>query len=801
MKTGCPATSVARWLSVLLTCLGPIAVPKAEAALEGGYLKPDTSAATIQRHARGQPQPLWRVGVGQYYVEDLTALDADHLLVGLKSMDRGLPNGESLLLERATGQVIWRMQRVKTGQYAPLFASENTLLVRLDGPKQRGLLGIDLATGLERWRNLSKDELLGIFAELASGTVVPVARTSRGMESLALRIDSGQTAWAHLSVLKDRDAAPAAPVQIGNSLLVSSEHLQCLGLKDGAVLWSRPDINLSADDPPPQGTGELVFIARGKRLLGLAVTTGKTKWERKVDTRPTNLYPLGETLYVRGEAPFQDEQHRFSVDLPANWSLIDKPHEAVFRFHDSRTRAFMVLAYLSSVETIDSALEVPYAAVKQLAAESLRRHGAEEEHEGGLTRVWRTYTHELKVENEREPVLSCVGAVRADHGKALSFLGYIPGYLPDKVIPEIKRAFQSIQLDGPAATASVAERWRARGSPIGEGSCELAAYAQADGERRWGRLTPEPTISNLLERDGRLYAASSTTVFCFQVTDGKPGFAVDLTQTGRAFPVRLHLFENRVAFVGELIIAGLDATTGEKAYVHGFTPLSESTSLNGLDQLIPASEYMRAGISSLTPQESIFSTIAGLSGAESARYQNLANTYSRQASYHRSMGQSDQATTSAFKANLAARSAKWEADLAFAQSLLGVADTLLKALRIRLWQRHYEDLLGRQQLFRRSILLADQRLDSGVFAGRTHRLLSFSGDGDFATLAVVHLASGQRRDVILSPTYLDYGLWNLVDWERGLVFHHGWVSILPITNMANLWLSAHGGRCGPSKAI
>ncbi len=38
---------------------------------------------------------------------------------------------------------------------------------------------------------------------------------------------------------------------------------------------------------------------------------------------------------------------------------------------------------------------------------------------------------------------------------------------------------------------------------------------------------------------------------------------------------------------------------------------------------------------------------------------------------------------------------------------------------------------------------------------------------------MIHLPTGRRTDTYLSPAYLDYGLWNLVDFEKGVVYHHG----------------------------
>ena len=99
--------------------------------------------------------------------------------------------------------------------------------------------------------------------------------------------------------------------------------------------------------------------------------------------------------------------------------------------------------------------------------------------------------------------------------------------------------------------------------------------------------------------------------------------------------------------------------------------------------------------------------------------------------------------------------------------------TLWEMFRIRGWVRYYRNFLTRQQLYRRSIISAYTSGETRDFVHRPHRRLDLSGDGDFATVTVIHLPTGIRRTTTLSPNYLNYGLWNYIDYERGLAVHHG----------------------------
>ena len=41
------------------------------------------------------------------------------------------------------------------------------------------------------------------------------------------------------------------------------------------------------------------------------------------------------------------------------------------------------------------------------------------------------------------------------------------------------------------------------------------------------------------------------------------------------------------------------------------------------------------------------------------------------------------------------------------------------------------------------------------------------------TGSVIHLPTGRRRETLLSPQYLSYGLWNLINFEKGMVYYNG----------------------------
>jgi hypothetical protein len=75
--------------------------------------------------------------------------------------------------------------------------------------------------------------------------------------------------------------------------------------------------------------------------------------------------------------------------------------------------------------------------------------------------------------------------------------------------------------------------------------------------------------------------------------------------------------------------------------------------------------------------------------------------------------------------------------------------------------------LAMHRFLRQTILASYDVAEEGDYVFRPDTRGSFSG------ITVVHLPTGASRHYDLSPSYQDYGLWNLVDFQKGIVYHHG----------------------------
>jgi outer membrane protein assembly factor BamB len=298
------------------------------------------------------------------------------------------------------------------------------------------------------------------------------------------------------------------------------------------------------------------------------------------------------------------------------------------------------------------------------------------------------------------------------------------------------------------------------------GDSRLYSLRSHDGEIVWTHTGKEQSVSNLLEGGGLLYFGTPTSLVALEAASGKQVFSSLVTTTGRTFPVRIRTVRDQVVYIGELVVAAYDAKTGALRYSHGMTPICPECHLNGLDAASPRLKEELQQASS-KPIGNL-GDLSNLATAEMVRYQNLANTYSGQAWDMASRGDYIGSDLASMKSSFAKHEAKLQANTAFVYAVVDLGLVLRRALEAAAIKTSIE----RQELFRRSILGAYNQAESAEYVYRPHLEWGSAGDS-FTTLSVVHIPSGKRRDTYLSPTYQSYGLWNLIDFEKGVVYHHG----------------------------
>ncbi|MBI4503821.1 MAG: PQQ-binding-like beta-propeller repeat protein [Gemmatimonadetes bacterium] len=323
------------------------------------------------------------------------------------------------------------------------------------------------------------------------------------------------------------------------------------------------------------------------------------------------------------------------------------------------------------------------------------------------------------------------------------------------------------------------------------GGFALCAFARADGRMLWRTLTGEPLISNIVETPDRTFAASSATLFGFDPASGRFQMTRKVATTGRLFPVHLRLYADRIVYVGELAVAAYALADGSQLYFQGITPIDQEATLNGLDAAIPR---LREAMASLGNPRAQGTPLSAFASAEAQRYQDMSGALWRQAGSQRALGDRAGAQLTEARAQQASESSRNMSRHALTMALTELGASLFQAIVLDRQLKSYQVILDRQEFLRRSILAATQLAEVGDYV---YRPASVSADGgpikSLTGLVVVDLPTGRRSETPLSPHYRVYGLWNYLDAEEGLVFHHG----IGLDEAAWEYTPEHSAEIGP----
>ncbi len=299
----------------------------------------------------------------------------------------------------------------------------------------------------------------------------------------------------------------------------------------------------------------------------------------------------------------------------------------------------------------------------------------------------------------------------------------------------------------------------------------LLAFDGSDGATLWSHHTEEPSLSNILHIGDSVLHASGSTVYRLNARTGALNYAVPITDTGQNYPVRLREFPDHIAYIGELVVAGIDHDSGKLKFRHGMSPVSAAASLNAIEAVSPKLRQQ------LGMQSDGFFQLG-----QAQQFQNMANRYHRQAQSYRTQafmtqsagleGSADSAKFNAMRAESSARIASNQArTMATVEMSLSIMNL---AIRLNeMWRTAgIKARIDRYSLFRDTILDSYAAAENATHVYRPNARYR-SADDHFVGVDVINLETGGSRFNYLSAHYQDYGLWNLIDFERGLIIHHG----------------------------
>lgn len=340
------------------------------------------------------------------------------------------------------------------------------------------------------------------------------------------------------------------------------------------------------------------------------------------------------------------------------------------------------------------------------------------------------------------------------------------------------------------AIEAFADRVFVRGSSSGGGAYVLAAVDRGEGRLLWSHSTALPPMSNVVRHEDRVFYATPGRVVALDAATGSVAGEWEATNASRPYPIHLRMAGGKVVYIGELMVAAFDPKTGEKAWSQGWTPISNNASLVALDAALPRLREQLDAIAGRKPRGAKTGADASFARVETARFQNMAADYSRRADelsaqVPRTGSPNERAiarlgvqierssAVSARSADIAitrmnAAIGRAQATMNFQFAIMDLQLAMARARAIAITQSE----MDRQGLYRRAVLSGYSSMEDDDWVYRPASFVAVGGGG-FSGVGIVHLASGHASRTLLSPAYRNYGLWNLVDFERGVVYHHG----------------------------
>ena len=731
-------------------------------------VEPATPRENIQKYKELEESPIWRLPLGPVHISEMIQMGQDTLFLGLKTNEKNLPSQECLMINLTTGKPIWQYPFKSKTDYNLFSASDDILILIGETEGTKVLTALDKNNGTSLWQLQEKDMQDRFHAIPGNNMILLDRRKDKGAEILALSMESGDIKWSQNYPVEGGKTIPGL-FQEGPLLFHFFSGLNRISIENGQTLWSRPDLIIGLNDPPPQVLHDTLFLSIHDHVLALDVDDGQTLWRQSSGLFTTNLYPLEEILLVRGELPKQDASGNYAFHLGHTWALDEKVNNYVSRYRDDRTGAFILLAYIPNADSPIKVYEMMEEALKNLSKGNPKPLQTKNAGDNPLQVQWQYFEGKLEDQKDKLNYKSVLGAIwDPDQKKAAGFMGFCGAEQWPVSEEDILKSFQTFEF---TKSVSVADSWKQRAQNLNSDNFKITAYNKRSGMELWNFSTPDPTLSNFLETDETVFFGTSTDLYAIDKISGRLIFKTSVSSNDANYPVHIMYDGEKIFFIGELVVAAVDPASGKEIYNHGITPIDFNVSVAGLDNAIPIYTEKVQAISSAEPPAVM--NISNFHSAERMRYQNLANKYAQQSRSYYSRGDNIGYEISEIRREHADNMAKFEANMAFAWSVIELGQVIAQILVTRAILNYYQDLLSQQVLFRKSVISSYTMAEIGEYVYRPHRKLSTMGSDDFTTLTIVHLPSGQRRTTVLSPTYLNYGLWNLVDFDKGIVYHHG----------------------------
>jgi outer membrane protein assembly factor BamB/predicted phosphodiesterase len=250
--------------------------------------------------------PRWVTPVGGHVLSARPAIANGVVFVTVTDLGNG-DTGGVVALELATGKLLWRAVTPIQVRGGVAVVGDIVVVPQIDGV----VLGLDAATGTERWRYALRPgtapEAAATFASVTADG--PDVMIGHQRELAVLAASDGHRRWHADPVPEGENSQSLAAVAVGDGLVVGTFNrlwggVQAWDRATGEPLWQRETTDTVGINAAPVIADHTVFYAdAADEVTALDLATGQLKWHVALD--PDQGFEwgnatIGTPAYARG---------------------------------------------------------------------------------------------------------------------------------------------------------------------------------------------------------------------------------------------------------------------------------------------------------------------------------------------------------------------------------------------------------------------------------------------------------------------------------------------------------------------
>lgn len=250
-------------------------------------------------------RPLWQTPLDDMVIDSMIMLGGGRLLVSTATLgrDRTLKNKEFLVLDTASGTILWRIPKETAWKHTyTVPITDPVILIEDRSPEGISYKAVDIENKAVLWEKKIKDATS--LTAYSGNYLIISSREDKEKSTLrAIDLEKGQQVWSR-SVASGIEGPPSVLSVPGrDDILAYGANVALVSLKDGGDIWINKNVPVKADTALPRIYKGSVFLSGEKgNIYRLKLSDGSIQWKGEVQgDNVITILVSGSRLFVVGK--------------------------------------------------------------------------------------------------------------------------------------------------------------------------------------------------------------------------------------------------------------------------------------------------------------------------------------------------------------------------------------------------------------------------------------------------------------------------------------------------------------------